>query len=117
MVTKHELTYYTNKYHNQFNTESAALADEELRDYCPFKIKTLNNGETFSWGESIEGIDDYGKPYTGQPNDKNKVFLLKDIIIKCEDLILTHGENVGICRQHHGCGTMAEVLVILEENK
>lgn len=119
MVTKHIDVFYTNKYLNRFSDEESAEKDEELRDFAPFKVKNLNN-LTFSaeiQGDGIEAIDDHGKPWTGQRNDKNRVYLFKDMIIKMQKFIDQYGNNVGYCNQHIGMGNFLQNIVLLEENK
>src|SRR4029079_11853800 len=102
MVQKHVDVYYTNKYLNRFPDEESAWKDELSRDSAPFKVRNLNN-LSFTKdirGDGIEGIDDHGKPLTGQRNDKNFVYLFKDMISRMQKFIEQYGENVGYCSQH-----------------
>jgi hypothetical protein len=118
MIQKHTDIYYTNKYGNRFVDEESARQDENLRDYCPYLIKTIlpNLYLENLYGNGIEGINDYGKPYSGQINDKTKVYLFKDIIKNMQAAIDKYGDNVGFTYQHFGMGNYSNAIVLLENN-
>lgn len=111
-------TKYINKYGNTFLSKESARQDEINRDFCRYKVETIIPNLYFEQfhGEGIEGINDYGKPMTGQINDKTKVFLFKNIISELQKLIDKYGENVGYTHQHFGMGQMSNAVVILKEN-
>jgi len=116
MIIKEQEVWFKNKFGFRFMTEEAALEDEQRRESCPFKINVIGNGKLSLAANPIEAIDDSKYPWTGQPNGKCVVFLLKDIVATYNQLILHHGENVGITNHHCGMGNYLQEIVILEDN-
>jgi len=121
MITKHEEIYYTNSVnlYGRFASEEEAAQDEKLKTECKYKVKTiLPNVYLDSFGNGIEGINNYGEPYTGQcQNGKTKVYLFKDLILDFEKAIKQYGDNIGYTYQHFGMGQFRNAIVLLEENK
>ncbi len=118
MITKHTDTYFTNKYGNRFTSEELAEQDEKNRDHSPFKVKTILPNIYFEnfHGEGIDAINDYGKPWTGQMNDKTKVYLFQNIVAELQKLMEKYGDNIGYTHQHFGMGNFMNAIVLLEKN-
>ena len=118
MITKHDETFWTNKYFGRFTSGESALEDEKLRDFCQYKVTTISPEIDFNTirGSGIEGIDDMGKPWTSQKDGKSRVYLFKDMIAKMQELVDEYGESVGYANQHRGMGHFGDYVVLLEKN-
>lgn len=115
-VKKVESSYWTNQFLGRFATEQQALDDERLRKSCEFRIETTLDTFSKVKGAGVEGIDNMGKPFTGQFGDKNTLYLFTDMIKNMQSYIDTYEDKVGVVRQHRGMAIYGEYIAVLKSN-
>lgn len=111
-----EKPYWTNKFGGRFASEELAAENEKLREETPWKVRNLEVYLRALFGRVSTAIDDTGKPFTGQRDDKSEVYLFKNMIEGLQAYVNQYGDNVGFCHQHRGMGSHSDMVVVLEPN-